>query len=318
MMRLLTDEPDLLGALMRMSSQRIVNEATLAAIRTSSQEEAGKWLAQRQELTSPIMAAREVDVGNRFSDLNNVMLILRGKAVAVLELLTFLDLEPVFAAKTGQRSMLPGNLDEVDWNIVLREINAVDDEAVAILNEQDVVKRCMAAKKFSERLEAAGTPGNLFVYEYTHDGGGTMSQRMDEERENLVKSLKWFLERGEKETREAYSKRIAKLFTHAEGTLNQCLRLASRQDSENQVYTAAMGVEAYRIDHGVYPDAPGAVVPAYLKSLPKDLFTGGDLVYRKRDAGYLIYSVGLNGKDDGGEVEGHRAEDDVGVWWDGK
>ena len=34
--------------------------------------------------------------------------------------------------------------------------------------------------------------------------------------------------------------------------------------------------------------------------LPSDPFTGGELIYRRRDNGYLLYSVGENRRDDGG------------------
>ena len=34
--------------------------------------------------------------------------------------------------------------------------------------------------------------------------------------------------------------------------------------------------------------------------MPDDLFSGKPLVYRPDDKGYLLYSVGVNGQDDGG------------------
>ena len=34
--------------------------------------------------------------------------------------------------------------------------------------------------------------------------------------------------------------------------------------------------------------------------MPGDVFTGKPLVYRLDGAGYVFYSVGMNGKDDGG------------------
>ena len=40
------------------------------------------------------------------------------------------------------------------------------------------------------------------------------------------------------------------------------------------------------------PQVPGGV--------PGDLFSGKALVYRPTENGYLLYSVGVNGKDDGG------------------
>jgi hypothetical protein len=57
---------------------------------------------------------------------------------------------------------------------------------------------------------------------------------------------------------------------------------------------------AYRADHGSYPADLAALVPKYLPAIPEDLFSGGPLRYKGQRAGYVLYSVGPNGKDDGG------------------
>jgi hypothetical protein len=41
-----------------------------------------------------------------------------------------------------------------------------------------------------------------------------------------------------------------------------------------------------------------------LAAVPNDLFSGKPLVYRPAEKGYLLYSVGLNGKDEGGRSYG--------------
>ncbi len=38
--------------------------------------------------------------------------------------------------------------------------------------------------------------------------------------------------------------------------------------------------------------------------MPQDLFSGGPLIYRPSDKGYLLYSIGVNGRDDGGQGYG--------------
>ena len=57
---------------------------------------------------------------------------------------------------------------------------------------------------------------------------------------------------------------------------------------------------AYRADTGRYPARLAELAPKYLAAVPDDLFAGKPLVYRPSEAGYLLYSVGINGKDDGG------------------
>jgi hypothetical protein len=62
----------------------------------------------------------------------------------------------------------------------------------------------------------------------------------------------------------------------------------------------AFALAAYRIDHGHYPAKLDEIAPRYLKSVPGDIFSGKALIYRPSEKGYLFYSIGANGKDEGG------------------
>jgi hypothetical protein len=75
------------------------------------------------------------------------------------------------------------------------------------------------------------------------------------------------------------------------------------------VRTARVGLalETFRAKTGAYPDSLGALVPSLLPELPLDPFTGGGLLYRLEDKELLVYSVGDNGKDDGGLRETEKA-----------
>jgi hypothetical protein len=55
---------------------------------------------------------------------------------------------------------------------------------------------------------------------------------------------------------------------------------------------------AYRADHHEYPAELSRLRPEYLKSLPEDPFGDGPLRYKRRADGFVLYSVGYNGKDD--------------------
>jgi hypothetical protein len=48
--------------------------------------------------------------------------------------------------------------------------------------------------------------------------------------------------------------------------------------------------------------------------VPKDLFSDSDLHYQKKDDGYLLYSVGINGRNDGGKTDDDDTEHSDG--WD--
>ena len=80
----------------------------------------------------------------------------------------------------------------------------------------------------------------------------------------------------------------------------------------------AFALAAYRADHGAYPAKLADLTPKYVAAIPKDRFTDGDLHYSLQDGGYLLYSVGQNGKDDGGKgvedrKEGSEPWDDIAV-----
>jgi hypothetical protein len=62
----------------------------------------------------------------------------------------------------------------------------------------------------------------------------------------------------------------------------------------------AIAVERYRLATGRLPESPGELVPAYLDSVGKDPFDGKDLRYKRLEAGFVVYSVGEDGQDDGG------------------
>jgi hypothetical protein len=76
----------------------------------------------------------------------------------------------------------------------------------------------------------------------------------------------------------------------------------------------ALALAAYRAEHAEYPDTLDQLVPTDIETVPRDRFTAGPLVYRRTGEGYLLYSVGPNGQDDGGRGQTEQlAGDDVSV-----
>ncbi len=65
---------------------------------------------------------------------------------------------------------------------------------------------------------------------------------------------------------------------------------------------AALAVERFRIAHpDTLPDSLGQLVPEYLGKVPEDPFDGRPLRYKKTTSrGYVVYSIGRDRKDDGG------------------
>jgi hypothetical protein len=63
-----------------------------------------------------------------------------------------------------------------------------------------------------------------------------------------------------------------------------------------------IALEAYRREHGSYPQELKALVPGFVARIPEDRFTGGELKYRLLDGKPLVYSVGTDRDDDGGRA----------------
>ena len=77
----------------------------------------------------------------------------------------------------------------------------------------------------------------------------------------------------------------------------------------------ALGIELemHRRRTGSFPQALIDLRLSHLKELPVDPFTGEPFRYERKDGGYLLYSVGRNGKDDGGKYDRDQGFDDI-VW----
>jgi hypothetical protein len=63
----------------------------------------------------------------------------------------------------------------------------------------------------------------------------------------------------------------------------------------------ALAVERYRLKYHRWPDSLSAVVPEFLPELPTDPFDGKPLRYRRDSEGIIVYSVGPDRTDDGGD-----------------
>jgi hypothetical protein len=71
------------------------------------------------------------------------------------------------------------------------------------------------------------------------------------------------------------------------------------QVNEAQIVCA---LERYHLAHGEYPETLDALAPQFIEKIPHDIIGGNPLIYRRTDDGsFILYSVGWNEKDDGGE-----------------
>ncbi|MDR0522218.1 MAG: type II secretion system protein GspG [Planctomycetaceae bacterium] len=72
--------------------------------------------------------------------------------------------------------------------------------------------------------------------------------------------------------------------------------------TKTELLRLALQLELYKADNVKYPETLAALVPKYMEDVPLDPFTGRQtLQYKPEHDGYILYSFGQNGKDDGGE-----------------
>lgn len=73
-------------------------------------------------------------------------------------------------------------------------------------------------------------------------------------------------------------------------------------ETERQMALAAIALKRHELGEGRLPATLDALVPKYLATAPVDFMDGKPLRYRPDPSGgYWLYSVGLDGKDDGGD-----------------
>ena len=64
------------------------------------------------------------------------------------------------------------------------------------------------------------------------------------------------------------------------------------------------------------PKSLEELTPGYLTEVPPDPFDGEPLRYARTDEGYVLYSIGEDGEDDGGKerIDGPTEEGDIIIW----
>jgi type II secretory pathway pseudopilin PulG len=76
---------------------------------------------------------------------------------------------------------------------------------------------------------------------------------------------------------------------------------AINSETQNGLLLITLALHAFRLEQGHYPNTLAELSPGYLKKLPDDPFAAqGTFHYRLQGQSYLLYSVGPDGKDDGG------------------
>jgi hypothetical protein len=211
--------------------------------------------------------ADTVDLAERFIYLDVVQMI-RRDGVGTLESLSGRPAKKATAEELRTLAM-------IDWTPALRNSNRWYDRMVAALR----LKNRADQQKALDKIEAD-------------------LKRLKTEAMRPVNIAKFFLG-NRSESGKAIGDMLIGLFLPI--TITHKVQDAHDQVEQTQRNLhVAFALAAYQRDNGRYPAKLDDLAPKYLARVPGDIFSGKALIYRPAKKGYLLYSVGVNGKDEGG------------------
>jgi len=173
--------------------------------------------------------------------------------------------------------------NDLNWDPALKKANAWHDRIVTALKNTDRSERLRATDEIETELKQL------------------RKQLADELPSRIAKS---------KESRVLASYDMSRcLLTPSIFKVQIATDLVEQHQRHLQL---AIALALYHREKGQYPEKLIELSPKYLPTIPLDLFSGKDVIYAHTAKGYRLYSVGPNGKDDGGvkdEEYPHKADD---------
>jgi RNA polymerase sigma factor (sigma-70 family) len=245
------------------------------------------WLDDLQHLPPSPSIADWFDRGGRFMFLDTVMHI-RRDGIAFLQLLVKIEERPgKKPAELEQRQSLGALLN---YDAILRAGNGWYDRMAAAYRLAD---RSAREKEF-QRIEDD-------VKRLEQESGSIM---------DLIEDL-----RQKKGTKAEWSKRLTGcLIGFYLQDLEHVRIPADRAEQTSRNQQLAFALVAYHAVRGSYPKDLKELAPEYLAWIPDDIFCAKELHYQASKDEFLLYSVGVNGIDEGGRTaKDTPAGDDLAV-----
>jgi len=290
----LTDGSTLIEQLVAMAVSRTGDDALLALVRSGavSKEYLRTILRELPACRAPRTVWRPMDRGDRYVVLDVVVRIAREPGL----------LDHFLAARDRPKEerarmvkWLRDHRAAVDWDAMLRRCNRWYDASVWHMKPEDMRKGEAPQFDFEKepgRAEAEGlyAPG-------------------DAEWDELWRVVKRRAGDETPETRYVGSVLLGRLYPR----VGRAAVIARRAAMWRELVRVAVALALHKADRGHYPAKLASLQPGFLKTLPPDRFGDGLPRYERTKNGYLLWSVGLNGEDDGGQHyrdEGGDPEDD--------
>ena len=89
----------------------------------------------------------------------------------------------------------------------------------------------------------------------------------------------------------------------------------ARQEAYLGVARLGLALKIYKTEEGSYPESLNRLTPDIIPALPRDPFTGKDYIYRREGKGFVVYSLGENLRDDGGQWGRNRFRGEGDIVW---
>lgn len=276
--RLLGQRPLLIDVLLGryLESCALEKSAILVQSANLTAKQAGKWLADLHDLAPVPKSVDCRNAGERLYSLDYVCRLARGQAKAFFSDL-FRDSMP--NERRVEQALLKIAADpRVDWDEVLRMTSGHIDEQVA-------AHRLPTHKQKCDALDRIDAEGNTAACKAADPAAVEKALGKETSSKELARHVDALLSGGWG-------------FFHSKGSVIS----EDRNKTQFSLLELAFALAVYRTDHDKYPASLAELKPKYIAEIPKDLFTDKDLIYKPQDGGkgYVLYSPGPNGRDDGG------------------
>jgi hypothetical protein len=279
----------IIEALVGIAVDQLASNAELAYLERAklSAQQVKDRLKDLLALPSPAPLRDKFELGERFMFLDSLQMIRRGAGVAFLE-----GLPGRKAGKPSAEKLKALNM--IDWGPALRNGNRWYDRLSAAARIQDRAARVKEFDKIDEEIKT--------LY---HD------IRQSPSLKTKVTALAVAVGFPDKVIGKGFGDALISYMMPASSKVQS---VWDRSAQVNRNLHIAFALAAYQRDNGRYPAKLEDLAPKYLVAVPDDLFMGKALVYRPAASGYLLYSVGINGEDEGGRTcDDKPAGDDLRV-----
>ncbi|HVT83384.1 MAG TPA: hypothetical protein VHM90_22275 [Phycisphaerae bacterium] len=274
-----------------------IGDETIGAVAASgklTEGQCARIAKMLEELPPQGSMADIVDCSERWTQLDMTQLVSRAPNAASLK--AELKANLIHAGLDADGTMLPVftiDVEKVDWDVPLKRINERFDKIIAttVLTS---TKECLQA---NDALDA-----ELEKWKEEARAG-------DRDR-----ALSW----KEGEAKDAYSQRVSRgLMAEFLVSVGKAEVLRRRGVMVQHMAELLLVAAQARARDGKWPETAVSLVPTRLKAVPQDIFAegigDGAVRYRVTPAGPQVYSIGFNGKDDGGARDFDKGLNDVGI-----